>query len=110
MLREVESQLNRGPYPTLLVHPDDAVERALGDGHVVEVASSHGAVRAMAEVTDSIRPGAVSLTHAWASPNANALTSYGDVDPVTLMPRFTGQPVKVARVHDPNRRTEPAWR
>jgi anaerobic selenocysteine-containing dehydrogenase len=110
MMREFEAQLSRGPYPTLLVHPADAEARGIVDGAAVEVASAHGVVGAIAEVSHSIRAGAVSLTHAWSSPNVNALTSDRDADPITRMPRFTGLPVTVTSVAVGAPATQPAWR
>ena len=50
---------------TLQVHPDDAALLGLADGGLAEVASRVGMLTAPVEVTDSIRPGVVSLPHGW---------------------------------------------
>ena len=53
--------------PTLDISPADARERALSDGQEVIARNERGAIRAWLNVTDSIRPGAVSLTGKWWS-------------------------------------------
>jgi anaerobic selenocysteine-containing dehydrogenase len=94
-LQELPRQ-QRAPYPTLLMHPDDATRRALGDGAHVVVASPSGTTHAVVERTDSIRAGVVSLPHSWRDPDVNALTSAAALDPLTGMPRFSGFEVEVA--------------
>jgi formylmethanofuran dehydrogenase subunit D len=62
----------------------------------VAVRSAHGETLADVEIDESIRPGVVSLPHAWGNPDVNRLTSDTDgVDPVTGMPLFTGIKVSV---------------
>jgi anaerobic selenocysteine-containing dehydrogenase len=53
------------PRCTLLMHPDDAARRGIGDGATVRVRSRVGEVRVAAELTGDIRPGVVSLPHGW---------------------------------------------
>jgi anaerobic selenocysteine-containing dehydrogenase len=53
------------PRCTLLIHPDDAARRGIGDGATVRVRSRVGEVRVAAELTGDIRPGVVSLPHGW---------------------------------------------
>src|SRR5262249_19579619 len=96
-MREVDSQRSRGPHPTLLIHPADADRRDHVAGDRVALAPAPGSLPAVAEVTEAIRVGAVSLTHGWAAPNVNLLTSAEDVDPITFMPRYTGFPVSVSK-------------
>jgi anaerobic selenocysteine-containing dehydrogenase len=50
---------------TLLVHPDDAAAHHLTDGATARVTSEAGAVEAVVEISDEIRPGVVSLPHGW---------------------------------------------
>jgi anaerobic selenocysteine-containing dehydrogenase len=58
--------LVKGPERcTLYIHPHDAELIGVGDGELVQVASSEASVEVAAEVTDSIRPGVVSLPHGW---------------------------------------------
>jgi len=97
-MRDVGAQATLGPLPTLLVHPDDAADRGLSSGDEVLVASRHGSSPAQVELSDSIRPGVVSIPHGWSTPNVNELTSSTEeLDPLTAMPRFSGFPVTVTR-------------
>jgi len=81
--------------PAVLVHPDDARAAGIADGDVVAVASETGELRIAARVTDTIAPGAVSLSHGWADANVNVLISSHDLDPLTGMPRSSGTAVSL---------------
>ncbi|HZQ58840.1 MAG TPA: molybdopterin-dependent oxidoreductase [Acidimicrobiales bacterium] len=95
-LRDVGAQAALGPLPNLLVHPDDARRYGLSAGEEVVVESRYGSAPASVEVSDSVRPGAVSIPHGWAAPNVNDLTSSSEeLDPLTAMPRYSGFPVTV---------------
>jgi len=95
-MRDVGKQAHLAPHPTLLVHPDDAAAHGIADGDAVLIESRHGTTHATAEVSETIRPGVVSVPHGWAGPNVNALTSdLVDCDPLTGMPRYSGFPVRV---------------
>ncbi len=50
---------------TLLMHPDDAASRGVGNGDTVTVRSSAGRIEVPVEVTDAIKPGVVSMPHGW---------------------------------------------
>ncbi len=50
---------------TLLIHPDDAAGNGVSDGQLVEVSTSEGSVVVVAEVSDEMMPGVVSLPHGW---------------------------------------------
>lgn len=50
---------------TLLIHPDDAAGHGVSDGQPVEVSTSEGSVVVVAEVSDEMMPGVVSLPHGW---------------------------------------------
>jgi len=50
---------------TAQVHPDDATRLGLVDGQEARVRSRTGAVTVPVEITDSIRPGVVSIPHGW---------------------------------------------
>ena len=99
-LRQSNSMLRQGTRPpALLMHPDDSARLGLGPGQPVRISSPQGSTRATLEVTDAIRPGAVSLPHGWATPGVNRLTSPTDgVEPLTGMPRLSGFPVEVTAV------------
>lgn len=50
---------------TAHVHPEDAKRLGINDGVEVVVRSRVGEIRVPVEITDSIRPGTVSVPHGW---------------------------------------------
>ena len=98
------------PRCTLLVHPEDAGRLGLVDGARAEVASRVGAVTIPVEVTETIRPGVVSIPHGWghdlpgvrlgvagrhAGVNSNVLSDEGVFDAVSGTAVLNGIPVIV---------------
>jgi hypothetical protein len=98
------------PRCTLLVHPDDARRLGLVDGRPAEVASRAGAVTIPVEVTETIRPGVVSIPHGWghdrpgarlgvaerhAGVNSNLLAEDDRFDPLSGTAVLNGIPVTV---------------
>ncbi|WP_119727916.1 molybdopterin oxidoreductase family protein [Thermomonospora amylolytica] len=98
---------------TLQLNPADAVRLGIGDGDAVRVASRAGTIHAVAETTDSVMTGVVSLPHGWghdrpgtrqrvagehAGVSVNELTDEREVDPLSGNAVFNGVPVTVERV------------
>ncbi len=98
------------PRCTLHVHPNDAVSLGVADGAAALVTSRVGDVTVPVEVTDSIRPGVVSLPHGWghdlpgakmriasehAGVNSNILTDDEAIDPLSGTSVLNGIPVTV---------------
>jgi anaerobic selenocysteine-containing dehydrogenase len=98
---------------TLLVHPDDAARYRIGDGELTRVASEAGTVDVVAEVTEDIRRGVVSLPHGWghnlpgtrlsianehAGVNTNVLAPGTFVDVISGNAAVNGIPVTIAPV------------
>lgn len=50
---------------TLLINPKDAEKRKITEGQKVKLSSRVGTVEAIAEITDEMMPGVVSLPHGW---------------------------------------------
>ena len=50
---------------TLLIHPDDAARAGVAGGDEVRVSTTEGQLTVLAEVSDEIRPGVVSIPHGW---------------------------------------------
>lgn len=96
-LRQTNSMLcDAARPPGLLMHPDDCRRLGFTPGQPVLLTSATGSTTAALEVTESIRPGVVSLPHGWSTPGVNRLTSATEaVDPLTGMPRLGGFPVTV---------------
>jgi anaerobic selenocysteine-containing dehydrogenase len=95
---------------TLMIHPEDARARNLGDGSQAEVHSRVGMVQLSVEVTDDMMPGTVSIPHGWghslpgikmgvaqahAGVSINDLTDELALDPVSGNAAFSGIPVDV---------------
>jgi anaerobic selenocysteine-containing dehydrogenase len=96
---------------TLLIHPDDAARTGLEDGKLARVSSEAGMVEVVAEISDEMMPGVVSLPHGWghdkngtrlsvarehAGVNNNILAPGRLVDPLSNNAVVNGIPVEVA--------------
>jgi anaerobic selenocysteine-containing dehydrogenase len=112
-MHNVDVLMKGRPRCTLLVHPDDAARHGLVDGGPAEVSSSAGAVTIRVEVSDSIRPGVVSIPHGWghdrpgtrlgvagrhAGVNSNLLAGADRFDPLSGTAVLNGIPVTVRPV------------
>jgi anaerobic selenocysteine-containing dehydrogenase len=60
------------PRCTMHMHPDDASARSIVEGATVKVRSSAGSLEVVAEITDSIMPGVVSIPHGWGHDHDDA--------------------------------------
>ena len=96
---------------TLLIPPDDAADLEIDDGQLAEVASATGKVIALAEVTEDIMRGVVSLPHGWGHDregmatsvaaskpgvNSNILSNENDLDPLSGNANLNAIPVTVS--------------
>ena len=110
-MHNIEVLVKGKPRCTLHVHPDDAARLGLRDGASATVASRVGQVMAPVEVTDTIRPGVVSLPHGWghgqpgtrmrvaaerAGVNSNVLSDDEAMDPLSGTSVLNGIPVMVS--------------
>ncbi len=99
-----------GTYNPLFVHRDDMARLQIADGDDVEITSRHGSIRAVAELDDTMRPGVISLSHAFGDlPSENApvrsvgtnvgalLSVEDDFDRHSGIPRMSALPVQVAK-------------
>lgn len=95
---------------TLQLNPADAERLGVADGRPVVVSSRVGTVDAVAEVTDTVAAGVVSLPHGWGHDdpgarasvalrrpgvNSNLLTDEGPLDPLSGTAVLNGIPVRV---------------
>ncbi|WP_266363254.1 molybdopterin-dependent oxidoreductase [Tellurirhabdus rosea] len=94
------------PQPFLQIHPDDARQRGIADGQLVEVRSRRGLVRVKAQLTDDVRPGLCFLPMHWGKMldstlnRANNLTS-ALIDPRSKEPDFKFSAVEVTLYRKP---------
>ncbi|MFC9946828.1 molybdopterin oxidoreductase family protein [Streptomyces pratensis] len=66
---------------TLQIHPDDAARIGLTEGDSVRITAAGGEVEAPAEITDSVRPGVVSLPHGWGHSRPGTRMSVAGAEP-----------------------------
>jgi anaerobic selenocysteine-containing dehydrogenase len=98
------------PACTMLMHPEDAAERALEQGQRVVVRSRAGSIEIPIEISEEMMPGVVSIPHGWghdrkgiqlevAQENAgvsiNDLTDNLAIDTLCGTAAFNGTPVTV---------------
>lgn len=79
-----------GEQADVLIHPDDGADAGVEDGTQVIVRSANGELTGVTKTDDSIRRGAVSISHGHHGANGNRLTSKDDIDVVTGMVRYSG--------------------
>jgi anaerobic selenocysteine-containing dehydrogenase len=68
---------------TAQLHPDDAARLGLANGSAAVVRSRSGAVTVPVEVTETVRPGVVSIPHGWGHDAAGARTAVASQHPGT---------------------------
>jgi anaerobic selenocysteine-containing dehydrogenase len=109
--RQFPQVRKRRPYNPAFLAPEDMAEMNLKDGDRVWITSEFGAVEAVAEADEALRPGVVSMAHGFGGlPDedtggaacVNALIdSRNHVEPINAMPRMSGIPVNIAAANSP---------
>lgn len=93
----------------LEIHPDDAAERAIGEGDLVEVSNGRGAVRVKARLSGDIKKGVVFLPMHWGKILNNDLNRANNltnklIDPVSKEPDFKFSAVEVKSYKKPKQK------
>lgn len=76
-----------GNRPKVMIHPEDARKRGVRDGDAIDVVNGRGQLGAWAHVTESARPGCVTLHEGWwprffrSGKGVNELTT-SEVNPI----------------------------
>jgi len=98
---------------TAQLHPDDAQRLGLTNGASVRIVSRVGEIEVPVDITDSVRPGVVSVPHGWghdvagtrmgvaaqkAGVNSNVLTDELKIDPLSGNAVLSGIPVTLSAV------------
>jgi anaerobic selenocysteine-containing dehydrogenase len=113
--RQVASLRRHAPDPLVELHPDTAAARGIDAGCWVEIRTPKGAVRARAELNDSLDPDVVSGQHGWFEPceelglpgfppfgagsaNLNLVLSQTPSDPISGSSPLRAQLCEVARL------------
>ena len=96
---------------TAQLHPDDAQRLGLTNGESVRIVSRVGEIEVPVDITDSVRPGVVSVPHGWghgvdgtrmgvaaqkAGVNSNVLTDELKIDPLSGNAVLSGIPVTLS--------------
>ncbi len=108
--RDIPRLVRNHRYNPAYMNPDDIEALGLHDGDVVEIASDHAKILGIVEAAPDIRPGVVSMAHAFGDApehdedvfyigsNTGRLTDVErNYDPITGMPRMSAIPVNVRR-------------
>jgi anaerobic selenocysteine-containing dehydrogenase len=86
---------------TMHIHPDDAERIGLKDGQFADVSSKAGSIGVVAEVSDTVMPGVISIPHGWSGekgPISNVLSPSDFLDPLSGNAVLNGIPVTVEPV------------
>lgn len=106
--------LPRRGYNPCFVHPEDLAKLGLEPGAVVTIAADHGAVTAVVDADASMRPGVVSMTHAFGGlpgdddplirgVNTGRLISLdNELQAISAMPRMSAVPVTIEAAYSPS--------
>jgi len=109
--RSITKLTGKRPYNPAFVHSEDLAKLGLESGASAVIASRHGAVVAVVEADDTLRPGVVAMTHAFGGlpeqddgderhralgSNTGRLVATDDeYDPVSGMPRLGAIPISI---------------
>ncbi len=101
--REVEALRAKAGTNYAHMHPDDLAVIGVAEGGTIEMASPRGAIRAVVKSAPDVRPGAISIAHAWGGlpDEPGVLSEHGSTTAVLIdvdsgYDRFTGMPVMSA--------------
>jgi anaerobic selenocysteine-containing dehydrogenase len=100
----------RRPYNPAFMNPEDMAAHGFTQGDVLEIESARASIQCVAEAAPDVRPGCVSITHAWGGnpdENENPFLDGGntgrlsfndrDFDPYTGIPIMSAIPVRIRR-------------
>ncbi|AWB95770.1 nitrite reductase [Agromyces badenianii] len=96
--RRVPELRDAQPEARAAMHPSTADRLGIADGELVELSNARGTVRCRARLTTDIRPDAVFLPFHYGDGQAANLLTSDAVDPVSAMPEFKTNAVRVARL------------
>ena len=88
---------DRFPMPYLEMHAGDAAELGIASGDLVELSNDMGTVRAMAYITDAVKPGHTFMLFGQPRGAVGDLVS-DHVDPKTTIPHYKGAWADIRRI------------
>lgn len=93
----IDTVKTRWPIAPVEIHPEDAKKMEIDNGDLVMLYNDYGSVRAVAYVTESVRPKEVFMAFGFPnSPVNNLVTEY--VDPDTKIPYYKGTAANIRRI------------
>ena len=76
--------------PAVWIHPEDAEQRGISNGELVEIFNDRGTVRIPAKVTEDIAPGVVAMSEGgWYTPDKRGVDTRGSINVLTMSHRAT---------------------
>jgi anaerobic selenocysteine-containing dehydrogenase len=106
--RDSRGSRKRHPVNHAFMSPEDMAALGIGEDALIEIASAHGAIRAVARGEERLRPGVVSMTHMFGplfgggDPRADGGSNVGQLtslraghQTINFMPKFSGVGVRV---------------
>lgn len=96
--RRVPELADAQPEARASLHPSTAERLGVADGELVELSNTRGTVRCRARLTTDLRPDAVFLPFHYGDEQAANLLTSDAVDPVSAMPEFKTNLVRLARL------------
>ncbi|MFB6609379.1 molybdopterin oxidoreductase family protein [Agromyces sp. NPDC056379] len=96
--RRVPELADAQPEARASLHPSTAERLGVADGEVVELSNTRGTVRCRARLTTDMRPDAVFVPFHYGDEQAANLLTSDAVDPVSAMPEFKTNLVRLARL------------
>jgi cysteine desulfurase NifS len=106
---DVEDLVKDHPEPLVEMHPEDAADRGILSGDLVEVTTPRGSVRFRAAVTEDVVRGAIECdmggggplgSRAWQEANVNELTDIGNLDEISGFPVYKCLLAEVRKVEE----------
>ncbi|MFN0095442.1 MAG: molybdopterin-dependent oxidoreductase [Dehalococcoidia bacterium] len=112
--RDLPKLMKKGTTNPAFMHPRDLEEFGLNPGDVIEISSARASILAVAEPAPDVRPGVISMAHAWGDvteedhkvrtigSNVGRLSDVENgFDKITGLPLMSAIPVNIRRVAEP---------
>lgn len=109
--RDLPASRAKGTTNPAFMNASDLARLGLKSGDLVEISSDHGAILGVAQATDELQSGVISMAHSWGdapeydgavreigSPTNRLVNNAADYDPITGMARQSAIPVNVRPV------------
>jgi len=111
--QQLESLRKKGTTNPAYMHSEDLAALGLSSGDLIEIASAAGTLSGVVEAADDIKPGVISMAHAWGDlpDNGGEVRSKGastnrlvdddrTYNKITGMPRMSAIPVNVRAIQE----------